>query len=187
MRRRVWRSRRLPPEPGTESLPRPRPTIRFLCRAGPASPKAATTDLPATLAPTPAYEVPEPRLCESRRRKRRPSARRATAARRLSEGLDPRSRQIARETALRRPSTTVRARAGTSVRASRQENGGAPRGPYRRLSLRPPADLLEASGYELPDQRFRKRLVDREVQRPGRALIAGQIIGERRKGRSTVR
>src|SRR5260370_7294416 len=151
MRRQVWRTRRLPPEPGTESLPLPRPTTRFLCRAGLTSRKPATTDLSATLAPIPAYEVREPPLCESTRRKRRPSARRATAARRLSEGLDPRSTQIGRETALRRLSTTVRARACTTVRASRQENAGAPPGPYRRLSFpRPRPSLRRVATTFLP-------------------------------------
>src|SRR5260370_25908633 len=53
--------------------------------------------------------------------------------------------------------------------------------------IRPPADLPEASGDQLPDQRLRKGLVDREVQRPGRALISGQVISERSKGRSAVR
>src|SRR5260370_16880264 len=142
MRRRVGRRRRLPPEPGKRSLPRARSTTRCPCRAGPASRKPATTDLPATLAPIPAYEVPEPRLCESRRRKRRPSGRHATAARRLSEGLDQRSTQIARETVLRRLLTTVRARVCTRVRASRQENAGAPPGPHRPLSFARPRTSL---------------------------------------------
>src|SRR5260370_39775698 len=167
MRRQVWRTRRLPPEPGTESLPLPRPTTRFLCCAGLTSRKPATTDLSATLAPIPAYEVREPPLCESTRRKRRPSARRATAARRLSEGLDPRSTQIGRETALRRLSTTVRARACTTVRASRQENAGAPPGPYRRLSCARPPPALRRLAMSFPTNAFGRGLSIGKRNDPG--------------------
>src|SRR6202011_5763738 len=148
MQRRVWHSRRLPSDPGTESLPPSHPTSEFPCRAHPSTRTPGTIDLPANPSPIPVYEVPDPRLYESTRRVHRPSGRRATAATRPSEGLDLRSTRIARETCLPRPSTAVRVRACKSVKASRQANEGAP--PSGAKVLRPFGVVGIAKLLELP-------------------------------------